>query len=87
MHIYSLLGDERYKALPEFKELSESHDQFLKDYRNQKWEAASSYIAEYLKTGNGQLDQLYELYEERIREFIANPPGSDWDGVFVATSK
>jgi adenylate cyclase len=30
---------------------------------------------------------LYDLYEERIEEYKENPPGSDWDGVFIATSK
>jgi len=30
---------------------------------------------------------LYDLYEERIGVYKENPPGSDWDGVFIATSK
>lgn len=30
---------------------------------------------------------LSVLYEERLTDFKANPPGEDWDGVFVATSK
>ena len=33
------------------------------------------------------LSGLYDLYEERITEYEANPPPSDWDGVFVATTK
>jgi adenylate cyclase len=33
------------------------------------------------------LGVLYDLYEERITEYEANPPGPDWDGVFVATTK
>ena len=36
---------------------------------------------------NGGLDLLYDLYEERIQTFEAEPPDADWDGVFVATSK
>ncbi len=33
------------------------------------------------------LDVLYDLYDERIDVYEADPPGEDWDGVFVATSK
>ena len=33
------------------------------------------------------LAALYELYAERIEGFAAEPPGPDWDGVFVATEK
>jgi adenylate cyclase len=29
----------------------------------------------------------YDLLEERIEEYKVNPPGADWDGVYVATSK
>jgi adenylate cyclase len=30
---------------------------------------------------------LFELYASRIAHFQENPPGDDWDGVFVHTSK
>ncbi len=29
----------------------------------------------------------YELYLERIAHFRADPPGAEWDGVFVFTTK
>ena len=32
-------------------------------------------------------ETFYELYENRIAEYEINPPGEDWDGVFVATTK
>ncbi|MEG3617857.1 adenylate/guanylate cyclase domain-containing protein [Magnetovibrio sp. PR-2] len=32
-------------------------------------------------------ETLYELYENRIAEYEINPPGEDWDGVFIATTK
>jgi adenylate cyclase len=33
------------------------------------------------------LDVLCELYEGRIKAYEAEPPGADWDGVFIATTK
>jgi len=32
-------------------------------------------------------DTFYKLYEDRIADYEINPPGEDWDGVFVATTK
>jgi adenylate cyclase len=32
-------------------------------------------------------DKVSKLYVERCREFIASPPPTEWDGVFVAKSK
>jgi len=34
-----------------------------------------------------RLDVLCELYESRIRQYESEPPPSDWDGVFIATTK
>ena len=34
-----------------------------------------------------RLDVLCELYESRIRQYEDTPPPSDWDGVFIATTK
>jgi len=32
-------------------------------------------------------DPLPAIYRERVRTYIEHPPGEDWDGVFVMTSK
>ena len=34
-----------------------------------------------------KLDVLCDLYESRIRQYEADPPPADWDGVFIATTK
>jgi adenylate cyclase len=31
--------------------------------------------------------KLYELYRERIVQFRAQPPGTDWDGIYTFTTK
>jgi adenylate cyclase len=30
---------------------------------------------------------IYDLYIERSKHFIQEPPGPDWDGVFTFTTK
>ena len=34
-----------------------------------------------------ELGEFYDLIEERITEFMGNPPATGWDGVYEATSK
>jgi adenylate cyclase len=34
-----------------------------------------------------RLDVLCDLYESRIRAYEDEPPGEDWDGIFIATTK
>ena len=86
VRIHALLGDQAMRNDPGFKSLAEHHAAMLMDYRKQRWSDARRAIAECRKL-NGGLDLLYDLYEERIQTFEADPPGADWDGVFVATSK
>jgi hypothetical protein len=33
------------------------------------------------------LAQVYDLYDERINFFAADPPSGEWDGVFMASEK
>ncbi len=62
------------------------HLALLEAYRGQDWAGARAAIADCRRYGAG-LAQLYDLYDARIGFFAANPPGCDWDGVFVASEK
>ena len=44
-------------------------------------------VSKARKAGGEKFDGLYDLFDARIEEYKANPPGLDWDGVFVATDK
>ena len=64
------------------------HKYLLQTYRAQDWEKAKNFLSECRNLDKEErLGKLYDLYEERIAEFEAHPPGPDWDGVYVATSK
>jgi adenylate cyclase len=60
-------------------------DHFLVLYRNQDWEAALKALR-LMRQHQGDC-LLFQLYEERIEQLQDTPPGEDWDGVFVHTSK
>ena len=86
VRIYTLLGDAAYLEGAEFGALAERHAAMLEAYRGQNWARARECLAE-CRTLDGALDKFYDLYAERLDVFEADPPGADWDGVFVATSK
>ena len=57
----------------------------LELYRKQDWEEAAKYFNAVFKFIPD--DPPSKTFIERCREFYKNPPGEDWDGVFVAASK
>ena len=86
--IYCVLGDETENEKPEFQALRKRHGEMLNAYKAQDWAAQTRIMDECREMGKDyKLDVLYDLYEERRDDYIANPPGEEWDGVFVATSK
>ncbi len=84
--IYGLMGNPEMKDDPALQGLLARHDQMLSAYRSQDRDAASRVVAD-CRGLDGQLGVLYDLYDERIAFYRDNPPGSDWDGVFVADTK
>jgi adenylate cyclase len=86
VRIFTLHGDQQMAQSGEFKSLVERHDVMLACYRKQEWGRARQLVTECRQL-DGRLGHLYDLYDERIEYYMANSPGPDWDGVFVATSK
>ena len=70
----------------EDEQLVVRHLALLEAYRRQDWATARAAIADCRRYDTG-LAQLYDLYDTRIGFLAANPPGSEWDGVFVASDK
>jgi adenylate cyclase len=89
VRIHALLGKPEICETADFIQLAERHAAMLTAYRAQNWDEARSLGTECRSLGEkfGGLGRLYDLYDGRIDEFLADPPGADWDGVFVATTK
>lgn len=85
--IYCLAGDEILRVQPEFLAIKSTFEAVLAAYRTLEWDAALGAIETFRKTDRFGLIGLADLYETRIRAFMANPPPPDWDGVFVAQTK
>ncbi len=87
--IFALLGDPALQASAPFQTLTARQLEMLAAFRAKRWDDARALVAECLAldTRKTRLRKLYAMYAERIDAFKANPPGEDWDGVYVATSK
>lgn len=59
----------------------------IKLYRQQQWDMAEQEIFSLSQSATTLDRTVYKIYLDRIMYFRANPPGSDWDGVFTHTSK
>ncbi len=82
--IYEPLGLNGEVA-PEALEEVQLFHQVLKLYRKQDWDMAELQLINLLK--NSPHSKLYEVYAERIAHYRNNPPGKEWDGVFIFKSK
>jgi adenylate cyclase len=61
----------------------------LAAYRTRDWDGAGTALAE-LAAADARLGRLagyLALYDRRVVEARAAPPGEDWDGVYDATEK
>ena len=87
VHIYALIGDETAAIDPAFSALTVQHDAMLAAYRARNWAEARARLGACRAQGPDSLQAFYDLYEERIAAFEAEPPPADWDGVFVALTK
>ncbi len=86
--VYALMGDEELAKDPEFIKIKEMDEAMLNAYTAQQWEEAKALLVELRSQGERfKLDVLCDLYESRIKAYEAEPPGEDWDGIFIATTK
>ena len=86
--VFTVLGRSEVEADPRCQELRNANAQMLGRFRSQKWDEAVELIARCRKFANGfELSGLYDMYEERIELYRAQPPGPDWAGVYEAETK
>ncbi len=86
--VFAVLGRAEVERDPRCRQLRELNAQMLACFRKQQWEEALDLIARCRKIADGlDVAGLYDMYEERIAAYRAEPPGTDWDGVYEAESK
>lgn len=86
VRIHTILGRKEMLQQQDFLALKEQHDAMLGAYRQQDWTKARELLKE-CRSADGSFGDLYDMYDERIEFYSENPPDTEWDGVFVATTK
>ncbi len=76
-----LVGEVGQTVLEEIKLFQHA----LRSYRKQDWDGAELQLFNLLKLS--PKSRLYEVYAERVAHYRSNPPGGNWDGVFVFKTK
>jgi adenylate cyclase len=86
--VFTVLGRAELEQDPRCRELRELNARMLVHFRKQDWEGALDLIARCRHAADGlDVAGFYEMYEERIAAYRADPPGPAWDGVYQAESK
>ena len=86
--IYALLGDAALASDPTFQNFVHMNGRMLAAYRDQEWEIARQALSNCRALAQDlDLDQLFEMWEDRILDYKANPKPEDWDGVFEPQTK
>jgi len=86
--VYTVLGRADVAGSERFGRLNHTVAEMLARFRRQDFSGAADSIARCREIDDGfGLGHLLDLYAERIRGFLQNPPPPDWNGVVVLESK
>jgi adenylate cyclase len=83
--IYEILDFHTEKTYPQMIDALGLFKAGLTQYRQRKWDDAAAKFQEVLSLNPN--DKAARIYIERCRHLADNPPGDDWDGVWVMDSK
>jgi adenylate cyclase len=81
VRIFTIVGDESVARTESFKKAQALQLAMLDAYRARNWDQALQLIDQLRESGPESAQGYFSIFGERIREFRANPPGPDWDGV------
>jgi adenylate cyclase len=84
--IFTVLNTEGANK-PEWNQAKINHVTMMNAYKAQRFAVAKNMAKDLMGAFKGQMDHYYEMWIERCDEYIANPPGADWDGVFRTNTK
>jgi adenylate cyclase len=85
VNIYEVLDYHNDETFPHLTEVLQCYKTGLSHYRKQEWDKALAALGE--ASALNPQDKLSQLYIERAMWMKSNPPGDDWNGVWVLKSK
>ncbi len=85
VNVYEVLDYHTDETFPHLTDVLQCYKTGLSHYRKQEWDKALGALGE--AAALNPHDKLTQLYVERATWMKANPPGDDWNGVWVLKSK
>lgn len=85
VRVYELIARKEDKLPTGYSEMIQEYHQGFKEYLQRNWNNAIQHFQKALHFVPD--DGPSKLYLERCREFSQNPPGANWDGVYVMQTK
>jgi len=85
--VYEVLGakKEGFEAPDTKMQAAELYEQGVQHYLKQEWDQGIQLFDQAMAVEPD--DPPSQVYRERCETFKVNPPGEDWDGVYVMTTK
>ncbi len=83
--VYEVLDYHSDETFPNLMDVVNYFNEGMKKYRAGEWDAAVDKFKEAL--ARNPSDRLSQTYIERCNHLKESPPGDDWNGVWVMTSK
>jgi adenylate cyclase len=83
--VYESLDFHTPESFPQMRETLGAFAQGLVFYRMRQWDEAIDAFKDALTFCPD--DRPSKIYVDRCRHYRDNPPGDDWDGVWVLTEK
>ena len=83
--VFEVLDYHNDETFPHLSDVLQCYKAALVHYRKQEWDKSMALLDEAVRM-NPQ-DKLSQIYMERALYMKANPPGDDWNGVWVLKSK
>ncbi len=86
--IYALLGSADLAAKPEFQTVLAAHGEVLASFAARRWQEVADLLRQWKSAYSAiGLATLWNIYQERIVDYLESPPPDDWDGVYRMKSK
>ncbi len=85
--VYTVFHNPNASVMPKWLMAKELHDLMLTYYRKQEWNKSIELVNELIGKFDGQMDDYYKIWIERIKEMKSKQLPENWDGVYVALSK
>ena len=85
VNVYEVLDYHTEETFPNLPDVLQAYKGGLGHYRKQEWDKALNMLGEAAKLNPE--DKLSQMYIERATWMKSNPPGDNWNGVWVLKSK